>query len=197
MTYAPKLYKQYADETEALYAHDPRCQRPFKNAVFPACTFNLGPRCCSRGHCDSGNVPHGWCAIWALGNYDPKFGGHLVLLEFGLIIQFPPGSLILIPSSTICHGNTPVRPNETRYSFTQYCAGGLLRWVHHGFMPAWLLTDDQHREAYGKKGERWLEAMGKYSVYEELAADYRACFGDGGPEDSEGGDELSDEEDVL
>ncbi|EIM90993.1 uncharacterized protein STEHIDRAFT_49802, partial [Stereum hirsutum FP-91666 SS1] len=190
MTYAPKLYKQYAEETEALYSHDPSCRRPFKNAVWPACTFNLGPQCCCRGHCDSANVPHGWCAVWALGDYDPKVGGHLILLEFGLIIQFPPGSVILLPSSTIRHGNTPVGPTEHRYSFTMYCAGGIFRWVHHGFVPEWVLTDDQHREAYGRHGQRWMEALGKYSVLEDLADDYRACFG--GSEDSDDEERGSD-----
>lgn len=194
MTYAPKLYKQYAEETEALYSHDPSCRHPFKNAVWPACTFNLGPQCCCRGHCDSANVPHGWCAVWALGDYDPTRGGHLILLEFGLIVEFPPGSLILLPSSTIRHGNTPVGPNEHCYSFTMYCAGGLFRWVHHGFVPEWVLTDAQHKEAYGPHGYRWMEALSKYSVLEDLANDYWTCFGSGG---DLGVEEESDVDDVL
>lgn len=171
------MYKYYTTELDALYKHDPACKPPFPNCVWPACTFNLGPRCCSRGHCDSQNIPQGWCAVWALGDYDPRFGGHLVLEEFNLVIEFPPGSLILIPSSTIRHGNTPIREHEHRYSFTQYCAGGLMRWIHHGFVPEWSLTDDVRKEAYGKKGERWMEALNMYSVLEELVEDHRDCCG--------------------
>lgn len=104
-----------------------------------------------------------------------------------MIIEFPPGSLILIPSSVIRHGNTPVQEDERRYSFTQYCAGALFRWVHNGFVPEYALTDKARKEAYGKKGERWREALGMYSVYDQLATDHRACFGTdvSGGEDTE------------
>lgn len=168
------MYSYYAKETASLYENDPSLRPPFPGCVWPACTFNLGPNVCCFGHNDSPNVPQGWCAVWALGKYDPRFGGHLILEEFNLIIEFPPGSLILIPSSTIRHGNTPVRPDETRFSFTQYCAGGLMRWVHQGFVPQWTLSDSARKEAYGKDGERWREALQMYSVYEELESDHRA-----------------------
>lgn len=190
-TYAPKMYSYYSKELSTLYAHDSTLRPPFDNCVWPACTFNLGPGTCCLGHCDSPNVPHGWCAVWSMGPFDPKFGGHLILEEFNLIIEFPPGSLILIPSSTIRHGNTPVRDDERRYSFTQYCAGGLMRWVHHGMVPEWALTDTARKEAYGKKGERWREALGMYSVYDELTADHAACCGSeiAGEQDSKGSEE--------
>jgi len=29
--------------------------------------------------------------------------------------------------------NLPIQPHETQYSFTQYVASGLFRWVEHGF----------------------------------------------------------------
>lgn len=134
-------------------------------------------------------MPYGWCAVCALGAYDPTKGGHLVLEEFGLIVEFPPGSVILLPSSTIRHGNTPVSPTETRYSFTQFCPGGLLRWTHHGFVPEWTLREEDRKEAYGRRayrnrkgvlirpGERFVEMLGLFSVYEDLAQDYDTCFG--------------------
>jgi hypothetical protein len=40
---------------------------------------------------------------------------------------------IIIPSAVISHSNLPIQPHETRYSITQYAAGGLFRWVEHGF----------------------------------------------------------------
>ena len=171
------MYRHYNTELDSLFENDPTLRRPFANCVFPACTFNLGPQTCCLGHNDSLNVPQGWCAIWAMGDYDPILGGHLILEEFNLMVEFPPGALILIPSSTIRHGNTPVQPHEHRYSFTQYCAGGLMRWIHHGFVPQWALTDDARKEAYGKRGQRWTEALAMYSKYDELAADHQACFG--------------------
>lgn len=52
-----------------------------------------------------------------------------------------------------------------------------MRWIHHGFVPEWSLTDETRKEAYGKRGERWMEALGMYSVLEELADDHRDCCG--------------------
>ncbi len=79
------------------------------------------------------NLAYGWCAIQALGNFDPKKGGHIVLWELRLVVEFPPGALILIPSATITHSNTPVAEGESRSSFTQYMPGGLFRWVDYGY----------------------------------------------------------------
>ncbi|KIJ65753.1 hypothetical protein HYDPIDRAFT_64722, partial [Hydnomerulius pinastri MD-312] len=84
-------------------------------------------------HLDSANVSHGWCSIWAGGKFDPKKGGHMVLFDLKLVVEFPSGSTVLIPSSTVSHGNVPIADGETQVSFTQYCAGGLIRWVQHGF----------------------------------------------------------------
>ncbi|KAJ7791295.1 hypothetical protein B0H14DRAFT_3094503 [Mycena olivaceomarginata] len=49
-----------------------------------------------------------------------------------LVIRFPPGATILIPSAIIRHSNVPVASHERRYSFTQYTAGGLFRWIGNG-----------------------------------------------------------------
>ncbi|KZP30363.1 hypothetical protein FIBSPDRAFT_908068 [Athelia psychrophila] len=73
------------------------------------------------------------CAVTALGDYDPTLGGHLILWDLKLIIEFPPGSTVLIPSAIFTHSNTAIQEGESRYSFTQYTSGGLFRWVEHGF----------------------------------------------------------------
>lgn len=174
--YAPKLYCYYAQESQALYEHHPDCHPPFKNSVYTTATFNLGPRCVCRGHCDSTNVPFGWCMVCALGRFNPAKGGHLVLLEFGLVVNFPPGSVVLIPSGVVRHGNTPIGELETRYSFTQYVPGGVFRWVHHGFVPEWSLSDSVRKEAYGKEGERWREGIGMFSTLKSLRDDFERCF---------------------
>jgi hypothetical protein len=59
-----------------------------------------------------------------------------VLWDSRLVIEFPPGSTILISSAVLTHSNVPVASHESRYSFTQYCAGGLFRWVDNGFQTA-------------------------------------------------------------
>ncbi|KAJ7323312.1 hypothetical protein DFH08DRAFT_817883 [Mycena albidolilacea] len=100
---------------------------------FSACTFNLGPRTCALGHRDFANLAFGLCAITALGDFDYKTGSHLVLWDCKLVIEFPPGCTILIPSAAIYRSNIPIGRKEHRYSFTQYTARGLFRWVEHDF----------------------------------------------------------------
>ena len=134
--YAPRMYMRYGKTLDALLARDPAMRRNFKNNNFAAMTMNLGPNTVTFRHVDHLNVPWGWCAITALGNYDPKLGGHLVLWDLGIAIEFPPGATILIPSSAIHHSNTRIRAGEKRYSFTQYSSGGLFRWAYNGFMTA-------------------------------------------------------------
>ncbi|KAI0652179.1 hypothetical protein C8Q79DRAFT_997324 [Trametes meyenii] len=127
--FAPKLHAYYSKTLDALEAHHPRLKRNFKNSVFARITFNLGPRTVTYIHIDQNNLPAGLCAITALGDFDPTLGGHLILWDLGLIIEFPPGATILIPSALLRHSNAAIRPGETRYSLTQYSAGGLFRWV--------------------------------------------------------------------
>ncbi|KAF8166468.1 hypothetical protein K438DRAFT_2066503 [Mycena galopus ATCC 62051] len=80
---------------------NPACPN-FVGSVFAACTFNFGPHAICAPHLDFANLAWGWCAITALGNFNPNFGGHLIVWDLGLVIRFLPGSTILIPSTLIC-----------------------------------------------------------------------------------------------
>jgi hypothetical protein len=90
--------------------------------VFAYATFNFGPNTCCFDHVNYRNLPFDWCAITALGMFNPTLGGHLVLWDLKIVIEFPPGSTILISSGAIRHSNIAIRQSETRYSFTQYTA---------------------------------------------------------------------------
>lgn len=107
----------------------------FTNSVWAAATFNFGPNTICFKHMDYSNLPFGWCSITSLGNFDPTLGGHLVLWDLHLVVEFPPGSTILLPSAAIAHSNVPINfsDGEQRYSFTQYTSGGIFRWVDQGF----------------------------------------------------------------
>ncbi|KAJ7925408.1 hypothetical protein B0H13DRAFT_1863243 [Mycena leptocephala] len=87
----------------------------FARSVFAACTFNFGPHAITVPHLDFGNLAWGWCAITALGFFDPDLGGHLVLWDLKLVIRFPPGSTILIPSAIIRHSNVPWVSTNTAF----------------------------------------------------------------------------------
>ncbi|KAK7437701.1 hypothetical protein VKT23_018417 [Stygiomarasmius scandens] len=104
----------------------------FPRSVFACISVNFGPRTRTFVHADSKNTAHGMCAITSAGNFDYKLGGHLVLWDLKLVIEFPPGTTILIPSALLLHSNIGVRAHETRYSITQYTAGGIWRWLDDG-----------------------------------------------------------------
>lgn len=170
--WAPLLYRYYTTELSKFYAYYPDLKRNFANSVFACCTFNFGPITCCFDHTDPGNLPFGWCAITALGKFDPKLGGHLVLWDLHLVIEFPPGSTILIPSASLRHGNVSIQQGETRYSFTQYTAGGIFRWVNQGFQKTteWrrkLNKEDKGREA-DMGAERWAMGVELFSKLNSL-----------------------------
>lgn len=131
--FAPRTAHHYKTTLDKLWAWNPLLRKNFANSIFPSITFNFGPNAICYPHVDFANVSFGWCVITALGHFNPRTGGHIVLWDLGLVIEFPPGSTILLPSAIIKHSNTSLSKGEIRYSITQYCAGGLLRWVYNNF----------------------------------------------------------------
>ncbi len=155
----PELHAYYADTLNALHNHNPSLKHIFPTSVFSATTYNLSPQTVCFKHTDFANLAFGMCAMTALGDFDPKKGGHLILWDCGLVIEFPPGSTILIPSATVSHSNAMISHNERRYSFTQYTAGGLFRWVENGFKKSVdfrsSLSPEESAEQDEKDAQRW------------------------------------------
>jgi hypothetical protein len=117
------------------------------------------------------NCPFGQCAVTAFGAYDYTRGGHLVLEEAQLYIEFPAGSLILLPSATVTHANTPIQEGEMRQSFTQYTPGGLFRYYDNGFRTESQLFEQDKEEYWrimGEKDTRWEMGLGLWSTLDEL-----------------------------
>jgi len=158
-TWAPDLHAYYEEKLGALYTQNPSLTKTFESSTFAATTYNLGPRTECFPHKDFANLAYGLCAVTALGRFDPTKGGHLILWELGLVIEFPPGSTILLPSAIFTHSNTSISKGETRYSFTQYAAGALFRWVDHDFQKAEDFrasrTPEQLVELEEQKKGRW------------------------------------------
>ncbi|KAK7436102.1 hypothetical protein VKT23_019304 [Stygiomarasmius scandens] len=130
--FSPKNYQFYFDGMKNLLAKLPHLRPNFSHSVFACLTVNFGPRTRTFVHTDAKNTAHGMCAITALGDFNYKLGGHLILWDLKLFIEFPPGSTILIPSALLLHSNCPIDAHETRYSITQYTAGGIWRWLEDG-----------------------------------------------------------------
>jgi len=158
----------------ALRAQDPTLNRPYDTAlgVFPCRSFNLGTQSISYPHLDDGNLAQSWCTITPMGKFDHKTGGNLVLWDFGLVIDFPPGTTIMIPSALLCHSNTAISPGETRFSLMQYAAGGLFAWVENGFMSEkrWLeqaKVKDLEIAENARKA-RWEKGVEMFTKIEEI-----------------------------
>ncbi|KAJ7180004.1 hypothetical protein C8R43DRAFT_941738 [Mycena crocata] len=100
-----------------------------------------------------------------------KKGGHLVLWDLKLVIEFPPGALILLPSATLSHSNVPVQPGDKHISFTQFTAGGLMCFVDNGFRTEQTLADEDPEEyarMLEQKDSRWEMGLGLFSAIDEL-----------------------------
>ena len=153
---------------------DGSLRRPYdsKVGVFPCRSFNLGEQTVSFPHTDMENLAQSWCSVTSLGQFDPTLGGHLVLWDFGLFVEFPPASTILIPSALLLHSNTSIQHGESRFSIVQYAAGGLFRWVENGCMT------DGNRLAHAspediikhqsEQGQRWAKAQSMFTQLNEL-----------------------------
>lgn len=173
-TWAPRLFSYYASHLQALLDNDESASRNFSNSVWASATFNFGPQTACYKHRDTANLPFGWCAITSLGSFDPVKGGHLVLWDLEKVVEFPPGSTILAPSAAVAHSNVLIQKGERRYSFTQYSAGGIFRWVDHGFQTEEeyraTLSDEGLAEDVRKKREQLSMGLGLFSSIEELRA---------------------------
>ncbi|KAJ3827756.1 hypothetical protein F5880DRAFT_1451473, partial [Lentinula raphanica] len=166
----PRLYNYNSKHFEQLLASDQTLTRLFANSVLPVSAWNFGPRTVCLPHIDFGNLPFNLCWIWSLGDFNWTQGGHLILWDLKIVIEFPPGSLVGIPSGVCRHSNTTVGKKETRYSFTQYAPGANFCWVDHGFQTeeAYLDSPEALQAEKIRKQERWKMGLGLFSTLEEL-----------------------------
>lgn len=180
--YAPKLWRYYVDNLRLLFQHHDGLQHNFTNSIFPAATFNLGPQVVTDEHADIYNLVHGLCGVTAGGNYDHEKGGQMYMRQINLVIDFPSGASMLIPSAFVDHGNTPIQAGESCFSFTQYTAWGLFRWVNYGFRSAKSILASAGGAALvasfdGTPGSRWRWALDLFSKEDELEVDRRTALG--------------------
>ncbi|KAF7305331.1 hypothetical protein HMN09_00785000 [Mycena chlorophos] len=171
-SHAENLFNYYKRTLDAITARH-RLSPLFNPelSVFASATLNLGPRTATWPHLDLLNLAWGWCFITALGWFDPRRSALLVLWDLKLLIEFPPGSTIAIPSAFLRHSNTSLQRNETRYSLTQFSAGGLFRYVENGFMlqdAAWGRMTEAEKEAKIREDiDRFEKGLQMYTRYEK------------------------------
>ncbi len=173
--YGKRNFDYLKQTIEALRGRYEWMRRPYDKevGVYACRSLNFGPQTATFPHYDVANLSHSWCSITALGNFNAQEGGHLVLWDLGIYADFPAGSTVLIPSSVMCHSNTPIKSHEHRESIVQYTAGGLFRWVENGFMSnkAWeaKATEEERTERKRQQSQRWEKGCRMFMKIEELA----------------------------
>ncbi|KAF7371916.1 hypothetical protein MVEN_00049300 [Mycena venus] len=174
-TFAPLLTTFFQVQMGLLAESKPLLVWNFTGSVFAACTFNFGPHAITVPHLDFANLAWGWCAITALSRFNPNCGGHLILWDLKLVIWFPLGFTVLIPSALIRHSNVPIAVDKFWVSFTQYTAGGLFCWIRNGFKTDEqfkLTTSVQEKEAQAEEAKtRWEDSVSMYSTVDSLLLD--------------------------
>ena len=177
--FAPNMYAYMRDTIRGLCEEHPHLRRFYKGTIFPCLSVNLGPQVVAKKHRDQNNLADGLCWILASGDFDHELGGQLVLWELRLVIDFPSGTGVLIPSAVISHENLPIREGESRTSVTQYAAGGLFRWVEYGFQSWKTLKEkepERARAIWEERPIRWRRSVGLFSKYTELCKDRVEAF---------------------
>ncbi|KAJ7678252.1 hypothetical protein DFH06DRAFT_934933, partial [Mycena polygramma] len=100
-------------------------------SVFSAATFELGGPHYQASSRPDRHDSTTWSVLTALGDYAPLHGGHLIVWDLGLVIAFPPGATILIPTGVLRYSFVKVRPGERRYSLVQWAGSGIGRWFRN------------------------------------------------------------------
>lgn len=131
--------------------NDPSLKRaPYTD--YAAISVNLKKSQGTFPHLDDKNSQQDMCGVTPTGTFDSTKGGHMILWELRLVIQFPAYSTIFLPSSLITHGNTPIAAGEERASFVFYTAGGL-----HMFRDLGMSTLANLKKRYPQKAKQFLK----------------------------------------
>ncbi|KAJ7601267.1 hypothetical protein DFH06DRAFT_1010621, partial [Mycena polygramma] len=169
-SFSPKLHAYTANGTDLIFKYDSNLRREFEG-IFPAAEFDLGelgsaPRLQDR------DLTHGWRALTALGNYDSRYGGDIILWDDGWVIRFPPGATILFPAAVMRYSFVDVLPGEKQYTFSQYSPAGLYRYITNGYKSDSAFereTSAREMEAVKSGRRRRMEAALKmYSRLDEF-----------------------------
>ncbi|KAK6966336.1 hypothetical protein R3P38DRAFT_2569854, partial [Favolaschia claudopus] len=134
--YCYAAYSALLTQKEDFLAFYPTAFYPCEASVFSAATVELGGP--HRNRSDwRGNIPPFEAAFWSIvtaaGTFRSLHGGHIILWDLGLVIQFPAGSSILIPTGIVRYSFVDVGPTEERYSIIQWAGSGVRRFVENGY----------------------------------------------------------------
>ncbi|KAF7776560.1 hypothetical protein Agabi119p4_4953 [Agaricus bisporus var. burnettii] len=173
--FAPNLFRYYQHHIQLLeknhnYGH---LRHNLQGGIYTSKSSNYPPRAYTAPHRDVMNLAFGWCAVFALGSFDATHGGHLVIHNLRIAIEFPHASCILLPSSILWHSNVPIASGEQRASLTFYTPGCLFRFIDNHFFVEKNLEKvhyDEWRRLQEEKIERKSYACDFYSTVQEIVS---------------------------
>ncbi|KAJ7664811.1 hypothetical protein B0H17DRAFT_848388, partial [Mycena rosella] len=125
-SFAPKLYVYTENAMDLIFKHNNELHREFPGA-FASAEYDLGDLG-SALQLQDRDLLQGWRALTALGTYDSRYGGDLVLWDDGFVVRFPPGAIVLFPAALMCYLFVGVRPGEKQYMFSQSSTAGLYQY---------------------------------------------------------------------
>ncbi|KAJ8088949.1 hypothetical protein PM082_014196 [Marasmius tenuissimus] len=177
-TWLPDLYQSYVENQSELFQFDSSLKFPFDKSTFAATTFNLGPQTVTINHTDYHNRSDGFCAITLLSpttrGFEYTKGGHLILWDLGVVVEFPPCTTALLPSAILRHSNTVIGKGEQQSSLTQYTAGSLFCWVEHGFRCETSFYAGLNKTELDSELEkdtcRWENAANNFAYFDDLVS---------------------------
>ncbi|KAJ7017506.1 hypothetical protein C8F04DRAFT_979167, partial [Mycena alexandri] len=112
--------------------------------------------------------------LTALGTYDSRYRGDIILWDDGWVIRFPPGATILFPAALMRYSFVQVQPGEKQYTFSQYLPAGLARYVGNGYeSDAQFERGATKRDMEGlrrMRGRRLDAAINMYSSIDEYVS---------------------------
>jgi hypothetical protein len=121
-------------ESHARYCSQGR--GPSEIVPYTGMTVNLGgpdeTGVVTRDHVDCMDYTRAPCTLYNFGSNNYRTGGHLILHDAHLLVEFPPGSIISFYSSIMRHANTVVGCKEIRETLALYTAAGLMRYLQNG-----------------------------------------------------------------
>ncbi|KAF7335859.1 hypothetical protein MSAN_02332400 [Mycena sanguinolenta] len=151
----PELYSTATARITKLLKELQSQVRTFPMSAFTCVAFNFGPQVSTTLHRD----------------WTDMAGGHVCSGSARLLVEFPPGSLILFPSALISHANIPVRPGETRSSIVQYTPGAVCRFVENDFRTEKQIQElnpAEYDSVLAAKSTRWATAVQRLPTLAQL-----------------------------
>ncbi|VDC05140.1 unnamed protein product, partial [Peniophora sp. CBMAI 1063] len=175
--YFPLTFEHIRSRLAAMCKEDSGLQFPFGGiSLYPACTFNLGLHSVCFGHTDGSNYPGMPCTISPFGQYNATLGGHFILFDFRLYFKFPSGCTVALSSAGLRHGNTQLAPGDKQYSFTQYCSGGLIRYIAYGFRLVGPIPNAERDRIDAEMGEGWEAQLGRFLTWSSVLVDRKKLY---------------------